>query len=395
MTRVYTKDKTPEAVGQTRVFIIGVGTYPWLDGGATPRGADVTGGMGQLASPPISAKEVADWFISSFHNEERPLGSVDMLVSDGDGAQYASPEGEIFDLGQATIEEIETEVYAWKLLGDANPEDMMVFFFSGHGISAGARFALLARNYGEQPGRPLKGAINLNDMLEGMKCCKALRQVYFIDACRVASDILLSNATETGNIVIPTSLPITRGWRQSVYFASLSGMAAYGQPGRPSLFAAALLNALKGPAADDSDDDWRVTTSRLYDALNHFASPLGDPDFGGVQSPQVGNQTLFDIHYFTSPPSLPIYVEPDWHEGDDPPVDMERLLISLDGNMVVDWQQPWEEREECKWGPSRFESWLTPGSCKIEWQISGAAGETSRTKHIHPPYKLFRIARDG
>lgn len=398
MTLVYTAERPAEAIGQTHVLIIGVGTYPRLNGGAEPRDNSVTDGMEQLDSPPCSARAIADWFLTTFNNHERPLGSIDMLVSDGEVAQYTPPGGAPIDLAQPTIAPtIRTAAKAWKARGDASPEDMLVFFFSGHGMASGARSSLLTRDYGdEDPDRPLLGAINFGDMLEGMKSCKAVRQIYFIDACRMSSDVLIRNATETGDVLIATNPLVTKGWRQSVYFASLGGKAAYGQDKDVSLFTRALIKALKGPGASDAEGDWRINTSRLQEALSHFASELADPLHGPVQTPQSGSQTTFDFHYFNDHPSVPVYVEPLWYSGTQPPADMRRISISEKGVPLVDWPHPWQDYSQCCWAPNRFESWLTPGrQYTVKWHIEGVPNAPQLSKYVTPPFKLIRIARNG
>jgi Caspase domain len=319
-----------------------------------------------------------------------------MLVSDGEFAKFTPPGGVPIHLNQPTIETVRDAGLAWKARGDLNSEDMLVFFFSGHGMAAGARSILLARDYGRVNGRPLIGAINFGDMLEGMKSCKATRQVYFIDACRMNSDVLLRNASESGDVVIPTSYPLSKGWRQSVYYASLGGKAAYGQEKDLSLFTRALIKSLKGPGASDAEGDWRINTSRLQEALAHFASELGDPIYGPVQTPQSGSQTTFDFHFFNGEPSVPVYVEPDWYRGASPPDDMHRISISDSGNEVVDWSHPWQDYPQCCWAPNRFECWLEPGRpYTVQCHINGFPKPPERTKHVTPPFKLIRIARNG
>lgn len=397
MTMVYQADRPVGALGQTHVLILAVGTYPHLVGGAQDRGPTVTGGMEQLDSPPLSANAIADWFIATFRNPERPLGSIAMLVSDGDEAHYNPGGAAQIALARPDIPQLIAATNAWKARGDANGEDMLVLYFSGHGISSGARTVLLARDYGEIEDRPMRGAINFGDMLEGMKSCKAVRQVYFIDACRSGSEILLRNATETGDVLIATSYPITPGWCQSVYFASLGGKAAYGQNGKVSLFARALLKSFRGPGASNAEGDWRINTSRLQEALTHFASGLADPEHGPVQIPQSGNQTTFDFHYFAeTPPAVPVYVEPDWHRGPSPPPDMQRISIAFGGAALVDWPRPWADSAHCCWAPDRFESWLEPDrNYRFELQIEGQPMSAPVDSYVTPPFKRLRIPRHG
>jgi hypothetical protein len=69
----------------THVLVIGVGKYTYGKGaGASP----VAGDLRQLTLPPISARAIADWFIGSFKNTEKPLVSVSLLISEEQSQAY-------------------------------------------------------------------------------------------------------------------------------------------------------------------------------------------------------------------------------------------------------------------------------------------------------------------
>lgn len=397
MTLVFEAEKPAGAKGQTHVFIVGVSAYPWLVDGAHARGPEVTDSMGQLHSPALSARAVAEWCVRQFRNLERPLGSVDLLLSDSVSQNYQDADGAVHAIEPADIDNVRDAALRWKARGDLNPEDMLVFFFSGHGIAAGTRNALLTRDYGRINGRPLLGAISLLDMIEGMKSCKALRQIYFIDACRVASDILLLHSTECGDVLVPASLPLTRGICQSVYFATLAEKAAYGRLGKVTLFTNALLRALVGPAANNAEGDWRINTSRLQEALNHFSTTLADPQFGSAQMPNCGNHTTFDFHFLDGKPEVPVYVQPDWHQGLQPPGDMAEIAFRVDKNSeppVVSWSPPWTQCDQCSWEPNRFLSWIEGGrSYNLRVAMNDGTTLPEIEEHIMPPFKLFKVSR--
>ena len=74
----------------THAFVIGVGHYPHLVGG----GAALFPGhmkMGQLSSPPASARAFASWLSEHHNNPDRPLGSVALLVSDSAQNTFTNP----------------------------------------------------------------------------------------------------------------------------------------------------------------------------------------------------------------------------------------------------------------------------------------------------------------
>src|SRR5271166_2453707 len=76
----------------THVLLVGIGTYPYLIGGAEPR-PDIAEGMRQLDAPSKSARSVADWFLGEFNNPDRPLASLALVLSE--------PEPSIYEHGTA------------------------------------------------------------------------------------------------------------------------------------------------------------------------------------------------------------------------------------------------------------------------------------------------------
>jgi len=62
----------------THAIVIGAGDYPHLLGGRDSL-SDHHDGMGQLSSPPLSARAVAEWLISSYNNSKKPLNSIALL----------------------------------------------------------------------------------------------------------------------------------------------------------------------------------------------------------------------------------------------------------------------------------------------------------------------------
>src|SRR4051794_38186136 len=65
----------------THALVIGVGHYPHLPGGASKKKVANPDGMGQLKSPPESARAVARWLIEEYRSD-RPLSSVALLTSE-------------------------------------------------------------------------------------------------------------------------------------------------------------------------------------------------------------------------------------------------------------------------------------------------------------------------
>jgi hypothetical protein len=148
------------AVPGTHVFVIGVGTYPHLLGGSEDL-VDDPMGLGQLTSPPVSAKAVTDWFLArqfqagaprGFNNPSVPLTSVEMLLSPA--GPYVLPNGNQVAVDVADKGHIEQSFEIWRQRVVAHRSSIGVFYFCGHGVM-GANHHLLAADFGDQPAQPL------------------------------------------------------------------------------------------------------------------------------------------------------------------------------------------------------------------------------------------------
>jgi hypothetical protein len=291
--------------------VIGVGTYPHLQGGQAQ--GTRTDGLGQLSSPPISARRMAEWLLGEYHCPSRPLASLALLTSEVRSAPFRDVRtGLGHRVARADIGRISTAVTEWYARGDTHPDNRMIFYFCGHGTAQGNDMALLARDFSLDAPNPLNGALDLPKLVSGLSRCQAEEQLFFVDACRSGSDLLISqfgDGTFAGVApLLPGGLP-----RQDAmtYYSTLAGAEAYARPGAESLFTAALLKALRGAAGDRSadDDPWRVGTIRLHEAIGHF---LQQPTFAGavsrVQRPTINGSAQFTVHELPGPPLVPVYV---------------------------------------------------------------------------------------
>jgi hypothetical protein len=391
----------PETDQRVHVLIVGVGEYPHLEGGTAPAPHHVTGGMKQLQSPPKSARALADWFITRYHHTHAKLATVDLLLSDAESNGYTPPrtpagtEPVPAQIDYASRQEIVNAAIAWKDRARADANDMLVFYFCGHGLSNGFSFGLLARDFGEVTNRPWDGGFSFNRFLARMEKTAAARQVFFVDACRVANAGILDDATQADDL-IGSAPPFHDGRKQAVYYSSQPGELSYGRPGECTLFTKALIEALDGGAADDSyTEDWKTDTGSLNRAISDL---LADgPQLNGAppQNPQV-LLSPFELMRTVETPIVPLYVATTWHEGDDPPADVKRIeickegMMSSGGHAVVDWSNPWATTQSCAWhAPSRFGSKLIAGE-RYSFRITFQTGEMTemKLKALRPPFGI-------
>src|SRR5450830_1169609 len=217
----------PRARG-THALVIGVGDYPWLQGGSQQPVFPRNEGMGQLSSPPLSARAFAEWLMSpdGFRNTDRPLASLDLLISDPTTTQFTPPGGTSMQIQRANFVEIQAAVLNWFARGD-HTDDQLIFYFCGHGISTGLMTTLLPEDYGRlqlPPQASLSLAIDFDSLYQGMDSCRARRQLFFIDACRVASGALIKSQGNRGVAIVPGQAQLTTPARDApIYYATMPG----------------------------------------------------------------------------------------------------------------------------------------------------------------------------
>jgi hypothetical protein len=304
----------PVAGPATHVLIMGAGDYPHLLGGSSGNPSTASDGMEQLTSPPLSARDLATWIATRFHNPAKPLASVALLVSEGTSTPFPDPldATKSHDLLRADVPNAKLAIAEFFARGDQHEDNLLIFYFCGHGISGGDDTALLFSDYGANPLNPLSGAIDFRRLRSGLGRCKASEQVFFIDACRASSDTLLANLNYTGETVIAGGQrPITTNpLRAPVFYATLNGAKAYAQPGKVTVFTGALLKTLNDLGAEQDTGDWRVSTTRIQKAIEHLAEREGKA-IERRQIPSSNDVSNIYLHFLQHEPNALVYVTTD------------------------------------------------------------------------------------
>lgn len=346
----------------THALVIGVGRYPRLGAGENP--VANPDGMMQLTSPPISARAFATWLLGSYRDPNKPLRSVALLLSEAAPAPFVDPTtGTGHAIPAAEIDNIVAAVREWKSRGDSDPGNRLIFYFCGHGVSQGDDMALLAADVFADQDNPLNGALDFKNLMNGLKRCKASQQVFFVDACRASSDVLIAQSGSfAGQVPLgPGTRPLELPRRLHVpYYATLAGDRSHARPGQVSLFTEALLKSLKGAGSDDPEGDWRVTTTRLQEAIDHF---MRQPQFAGaiagVQVPTVGELPVFELHQLPGAPVVPVYV------GCNEPRENALARFACRQGGLEQLQRPPVDGGDGEWtielafGEYEFEAWLS------------------------------------
>ncbi|WP_080431018.1 caspase family protein [Burkholderia ubonensis] len=372
---------TPHVPG-THALVIGVGEYPWLDGGTQPRFVDYEG-MGQLSSPPESARAFARWLLSpdGYNNPNCRLASLDLLISDAATDQFVLPDGTSKTIQRARFVEIQSACRAWCQRGK-DADDLLIFFYCGHGVARGLNMTLLPEDYGSlqlPPQSSLGLAIDFHGFYSGMDSCAAKNQIYFVDACRVASGLLMRTYNYSGDPVIPGMGRISSPPRNApIYYGAVPGTTAFGRPGAPSFFTEALLKAFRGAGADDISGAWALQTDTLGRGIHHhLRRAVANTAAAGQlsQASYIGPPLAF--HLLTGLPECPVDVLCD------PECDTSVAMLGCKGNGKSDKRDP----DAAPWlldlpvGDYVFDARVPPPSPR-----SGTS-----SLHVGPPYRQVKI----
>jgi hypothetical protein len=266
----------------THALVIGAGHYRHLPGGASTKKFKNHDGMGQLKSPPASARAFARWLIEEYKAPDRPLSTVTLLTSEKtpEKLEYqrsGAPKVSVKP-PSATMPAVAQAIKEWKALGDQNPRRLMIFYFCGHGMTAGPEVSLLMEDFGEDPQAPLEGALDFRRFQANMETCTARHQCFFVDACRVGSDFLEKQQGFAGHPVLNWDPNFVNPDGQTrlgpIFYASLAKTPAYARAGKVSVFTEALLEALRGAGSGDQTGPWEVRPSRMYTALHQIMEEM-------------------------------------------------------------------------------------------------------------------------
>jgi hypothetical protein len=280
----------------THVLLVGIGNYPWLEGGSEYDPIDHEAnakGMGQLPAPPVSMRRFADWFLDKFDNADSPLASLSIILSEANATPYQHPSIAKRTAPQpaGTIDEVSNAVTKWLKRANGRRDNSLIFGFCGHGLHSGNP-VLLCRDYGRNDQNPFRGAIDFEQFRIALSTRQPDTQLLLIDACRTPDlETALLGQASPGDALLAVKSLTDRDETpamQSVHFATSLFTEAWGRNDGPSLFTEALIKALDGGAAEHSAG-WWVTTSRLHTVLSTYLQRISAKE-GVVQRPVAQTQ---------------------------------------------------------------------------------------------------------
>jgi hypothetical protein len=221
------------------------------------------------------------------------------------------PGGVAHTVERANFANIKTAILNWFTRGNTNKDNLLLFFFCGHGLGKGSQTILLAEDFGSMAGTlSLNFAVDFNQMYLGMDQCTARQQCFFVDACRVGTPFALNTLTSFGEPVIPPSArPDATPRSAPVLCSAVPGATAYGRPDTKSFFTEAVLGAFLGAGADDPTGVWRVTSDVLHRGIHTcLRRAVAHTAAEGQLSIAEGLSSPFLIHELQQDPIVPVDV---------------------------------------------------------------------------------------
>lgn len=286
---------------QVHVLVIGVGSYRHLPGGTEPVEHD-TFGLGQLSSPPLSARTLVDWITAQLRHPTASLGTVELLLSPSE--EWPLQDGDPLTVELPTLANVKRAFDAWFDRCDAHEDNIAVLYFCGHGVERESQFLLL-EDFGAASNRMLENAVDIGLTYRALAQCKAREQFVFVDACRQLTFQVAQYLTDTARPLLDPKLKADLRRNAALMFATSGGQMAYARPGQPTRFTLALLRALEGLGSTKAGVEWVVQMQGIHSAV--VAQLAGEKD-APRQSPMTLLSGAGPLHVCAGPPIVPLSV---------------------------------------------------------------------------------------
>jgi hypothetical protein len=254
-------------------FIIGVGDYPHLVAGVQ-NAFNSNFGLQQLTTTVLTAKRIAKWLATEYHNPDVPLGSIELFLSPAQDVDR--PDGSKAQIEDATMANVKAAFRARWLQQRCLPQPggITFFYFAGHGLSSGGAPYLLLSDFADQAANKWDNCIDFSKSRAGMGHVKAT-QLFFVDACRETPiDALTQANPPTGVRLVDDATMYDQPDSEATYFAAADGRQAYGPDDDHTYFSTAVIDALDGAAALKKQGKVAVDTFQLATAIGQIVGSL-------------------------------------------------------------------------------------------------------------------------
>jgi hypothetical protein len=295
-------------------FIVGVSDYVNLPD-ADDIAREETWFLNKLTTGAISAHALYGWLLRT--QLRLPLKSVRLLLSPSTKELEADAAMAALDVPRADHATFAKTAVQWRRDAEANPDDMTLFYFAGHGMQRGPEEGVLLLDDFLADGSPaLSSCAEIGNLRSGMAPSPthpniALTQFYFVDSCLSRPETLKKFVNPQVPPVFDVELNVVDRRQAPVMFSTVDGALAVGRDGKPTFFMEALLRAFERGAEEPEDRNgqvvWPITVLTIYNSVDlHYAkNKLGLVKLSSI----VGSPVL---RYLPAPPAVDvdIHVEP-------------------------------------------------------------------------------------
>ncbi|MET7400421.1 caspase family protein [Dactylosporangium sp. NPDC005572] len=187
------------------------------------------------------------------------------MISTPGGGAIRLPDGTRETVDAAVFHEFKAAFRRWYSRCHADPDNIALFFFCGHGWDRDGQLLLL-EDVGKDPHAVFEHCVELSEVRALMQHCRARTQLYFVDACRqmpsgffqlVATALPLMDRPERVTLPLaPLDAP--------VYFSTAKRFDVENDVGAVTPFTAAVLRTLDGLGAHrNGANQWTIATDRF------------------------------------------------------------------------------------------------------------------------------------
>jgi hypothetical protein len=304
------KARATDGNARTHFLIVGVGRYQSQN-------------IPTVSTSVHGATEFAKWALTEFAHLDRPLGSIEMVLSPSAGPWVPSESsealakklglanGEAFPLPPATFENVELAFKAMVRRGQIRAENAVLFYFAGHGLWKQTPYVLPQDAELADAHNPFINVIDPYQTLKNMLNTQPATQCFFLESCQELTSEFLDNLSESPGKPLWDFVNAPRISKRDniIYHSSYIGARAKGLPNQAPLFTKELLNCLRTYGARNQvGTQWSVTSASLEQALGAAAEQLSETlkDASVGFSSTVPGQKTFEseLCYMSSIPEV-------------------------------------------------------------------------------------------
>ena len=400
---------------KVHAFIAGVSEYVHLPA-ADKLATSATFGLRKLTSAARSAYLFFDWLEKNRDSLSAKVATIHLLLSpsqaelDAEPAMAALRSPNNLPVRACTRGEFEADYQGWRAF--LGPDDLAIFYFSGHGAHRSRRNGvLLLEDFNpDRNGAILGRAAEVGNVIDGLVPTQTLpntarRQIFFVDSCRVEPKefATFEDLRAPDLVTIPKAGHAPADERDlAVFYAAMPGEKAFAVPGDRSLFNYALLRCLDhdGAAPADHEDQfgqvpWVITADSIHRAMReHFDVLATPPPKDGVEPIEV-KDGVQHVHYeprakedilirtLTEVPKVEVVVEIDPENAIGATT---VTIIHMDSQQRSDLPKPLT--------PHPWSNKLDGGLYSVHYEVadpaSGFVSRPGRAQILLPPRERFK-----